>query len=606
MSDIPESEGVGDGGSLLYIDDWASEYGGYIFALGGGGVYEDPGYNFYRYNISGNDWEQLESTPCPIGYYVGNRLGYANNGIYYWQGSPKSDLWICGGDAFYRFEWSPPKTIYIDDGFVDDPPNHKWNTIQEGISDATSGDTIIVKDGIYYENVNVDRRLTIQSENGADATIVRAVSTFSPVFEVTSDYVDISGFAVMGAKDMAGILLNSVNHCNISDNTAQNNEDGIYLSHSGNNMLSNNTASNNLRGICLVGSSNNTLSNNTVNSNNESGIFLWHSDENVLLNNTASNNMRGIYLKSADNNNIVCNLVQNNTQNGFSLYSGSTDNNINYNNIIENGNYNTMTDSREWQFCNYQSDLVEAKHNYWGAGMNNSTIDASIYDGKEGHGKVVFYPFETNSIPCAPPRELLPFTPAGATIAIGNGTDIVTIPITIKDCVNVGACDITLTYNPLVVNVTNVSGGDLDATVANLEHTDEGWVRIGAFQTGNSGLSGSITFANVVLEAGNTGGTCFLNLSVTTFKDETAVGNPMPYIVKNGTYTAAMNGDVDGNGVVDMHDAMYLAKHLLDTPGFTEIIVEAADVNGDGTVTSHDAMYLARHVIEITGYEELR
>jgi len=173
--------------------------------------------------------------------------------------------------------------------------------------------------------------------------------------------------------------------------------------------------------------------------------------------------------------------------------------------------------------------------------------------------------------------------------------------------VNVGACDITLTYDPRTVNVTNVSGGDMDATVANLEHTDEGWVRIGAFQTDNSGLSGAITFANVVLEAvGSPDGTCFLNLSVTTFKDETPWGNPMPYIVRNGTYTTAMNGDVDYNGVVDMHDAMYLAKHLLDTPGFTEIIAEAADVNGDGTVTSHDAMYLARHVIEITGYEELR
>ena len=103
MSDIPESEGVGDGGSLLYIGDWASEHEDYIFALGGGGVYEDPGYNFYRYNISGNDWEQSEQIPCPIGYYVGNRLGYANNNIYYWQGSPPSDLWICGGDAFYMY-----------------------------------------------------------------------------------------------------------------------------------------------------------------------------------------------------------------------------------------------------------------------------------------------------------------------------------------------------------------------------------------------------------------------------------------------------------------------------------------------------------------------
>ena len=36
MSDIPESEGVGDGGSLLYIGDWMDEHDDHIFALGGG------------------------------------------------------------------------------------------------------------------------------------------------------------------------------------------------------------------------------------------------------------------------------------------------------------------------------------------------------------------------------------------------------------------------------------------------------------------------------------------------------------------------------------------------------------------------------------------
>ena len=99
MSSIPESEGVGDGGSLLWID----EYPDYIFALGGGSCLEDPGYNFYRYSISDNSWEELESIPCPVGNYVGNRLGFADGYIYYWQGSPST--WDCGGDAFYMFEF---------------------------------------------------------------------------------------------------------------------------------------------------------------------------------------------------------------------------------------------------------------------------------------------------------------------------------------------------------------------------------------------------------------------------------------------------------------------------------------------------------------------
>ena len=103
---LPQSNGVGDGASLLYIGNWMSEHANHIFAFGGGGVNEEPGYNFYQYNISSNNWIMLKSISCPIGFYVGNRLGYANNSIYYWQGSPTTEKWICGGDALYMYTWS--------------------------------------------------------------------------------------------------------------------------------------------------------------------------------------------------------------------------------------------------------------------------------------------------------------------------------------------------------------------------------------------------------------------------------------------------------------------------------------------------------------------
>jgi hypothetical protein len=104
MSPMPESEGVGDGASLL----WTEKYQDYIFSLGGGSCLEDPGYNFYCYIISCDEWQGLKSIPCPVGYYVGNRLGFANGHIYYWQGTPTSEKWICNGAAFYMFETTPP------------------------------------------------------------------------------------------------------------------------------------------------------------------------------------------------------------------------------------------------------------------------------------------------------------------------------------------------------------------------------------------------------------------------------------------------------------------------------------------------------------------
>jgi len=51
-----------------------------------------------------NSWNNLTPIPCPVGYYVGNRLGFANEHIYYWQGTPNNtSKWICGGDAFFMF-----------------------------------------------------------------------------------------------------------------------------------------------------------------------------------------------------------------------------------------------------------------------------------------------------------------------------------------------------------------------------------------------------------------------------------------------------------------------------------------------------------------------
>ncbi|MFC1978034.1 cell surface protein, partial [Chloroflexota bacterium] len=83
-------------------------------------------------------------------------------------------------------------TIYVPDDYL---------TIQAGVDAASSGDTIIVKDGTYTENINVNTdNLTIQSANGANATIVQADNSSDHVFEIMADYVTLQGFTVKGAN----------------------------------------------------------------------------------------------------------------------------------------------------------------------------------------------------------------------------------------------------------------------------------------------------------------------------------------------------------------------------------------------------------------------
>ncbi|MEA3281150.1 MAG: NosD domain-containing protein [Euryarchaeota archaeon] len=224
-------------------------------------------------------------------------------------------------------------THYVDPG----------ESIQAAVNTADPHDTIIVRDGTYTENINVNKSLTIQSENGSDVTIVQAAYPDDHVFEVTVDYVNIGGFNVTGETgstgyQKTGIYLNNVNKCAISNNTANGNGYGIHLSSSSNNSLTGNTAnSNNWNGIYLSSSSNNSLTGNTANSNND-GIYLrYSSNNNNLTGNIASNNYYGIYLSSSSNNSLIGNTASNNT---YGIYlSSSSNNSLTVNTANSNNEY---------------------------------------------------------------------------------------------------------------------------------------------------------------------------------------------------------------------------------------------------------------------------
>ena len=207
----------------------------------------------------------------------------------------------------------PP--IYVPDDYP---------TIQWAADNATGGDTIIVRDGLYTENIGVNKpHLMIKSENGSENCIVQAANSNDHVFEVTADYVNISGFTVKGALDRwkAGIYV-SANYCNISNNNPSNNWKGISLEYSNNNIISNNEICSNVyrgnfAGIGLVYSSNNIISNNIC-SNNWFGINFWYSSDNRLINNTLLRT--GISINGYSLSDFTHEIDESNTVNGKSVY----------------------------------------------------------------------------------------------------------------------------------------------------------------------------------------------------------------------------------------------------------------------------------------------
>jgi len=269
--------------------------------------------------------------------------------------------------------------------------NASSTPLQHAIDNATAGDIICVKDGNYTENVKVTiAHLTIQSENGSANCIVNASNSNDHVFRVTANYVNISGFTVENATGggLAGIHLDVVEQCNISDNNATNNNalkntwDGIHLSSSSdNNTLLNNTASKNDRGIILELSSKNHLIDNNASSNSQHGIFFdVHSCDNLLENNTAYNNTWvGIIIRQTSNKNILAKNIA--TENGKGIQ------------ILESASNNTVIDNEVYANNGAGIEITGSAH-------NNSIISNIIHDntGGGGRGVIVTGSSHNNSI----------------------------------------------------------------------------------------------------------------------------------------------------------------------------------------------------------------
>ena len=207
---------------------------------------------------------------------------------------------------------------------------------------------------------------------------------------------------------------------------------------------------------------------------------------------------------------------------------------------------------------------------------------------------------------------------AGAVTVYVNDTDgdqgmTVDIPIMVSSTSNIGATDISLTYDPNVISATGVvaNGTLITATDLIANHTaTSGIVNISVASLYGINGTGSIAVIQFHIEGSN-GETSPLTLSRAEAYDLDApiydgAGNCTGYeeldvTADNATFTVTdgglpQTGDMDDSGDIDFDDALYLARHVL-TGGAMYPLHADGDVNSDGTVDFDDALYLARHVL---------
>lgn len=313
-----------------------------------------------------------------------------------------------------------PATIYVPDNYP---------TIQAAVDAASPGDTIIVRDGTYTENVDVNKSLTICSENGAEKTIVQAANPNDHVFEVTGDYVDVSGFTIKGLRStglwpISGIHIDGANNCIITDNNITDNRCSISLRYANLNRIENNNL-------------------------DYTGIYIWESSSgnNITGNHIIPSGLTlgthySIFLEYAGgNNNITRNIVSNKVGYG-AIASVHTGINIIYLNSFLDNTYVWIHDSvitwnspEEITYTYNGTTYTNYLGNYWsdytGSDAEGNGIGDTPYPiDSDADNYPLVKPFESYVIeePEGPPPEEVPTQPVNLLPADG-ATDVSLSPI---------------------------------------------------------------------------------------------------------------------------------------------------------------------------------
>jgi len=224
---------------------------------------------------------------------------------------------------------------------VDDDAESSWYddthvaTIQEGVNIALEDDIVFVRNGIYYENIVVNKSIYLVGEN-KENTIIDGQG-FTTVY-INSSSVCISDFTITNATTWSndGIYIDSCSMISITNcNIYNNNGDGIVLYHSDKNIISDCNLHHNsyYYGIRMINSSWNDIVRCNMLNNVGAGIFLWvDSNNNTISECLIANNDKGMVIRSynfekSENNKIFLNNFINNSEyNAYDLFSNKWDN----------------------------------------------------------------------------------------------------------------------------------------------------------------------------------------------------------------------------------------------------------------------------------------
>jgi len=186
----------------------------------------------------------------------------------------------------------------------------QYTSIQAAIDNATQNHTVYVSAGVYYENIVINTSINLKGED-KQTTIINGNHSGNVVLIKESGQANISGFSIQNSGPFESSTTNAAikilsDENTISNSIFQNNNIGIYSTHTNNNTYSHNIFDNNtMYGAYLYSSSDYTMISDNIFKNNYCGLRIKGSLHNTITRNLFINNTEGMFFCCSARLNLV-------------------------------------------------------------------------------------------------------------------------------------------------------------------------------------------------------------------------------------------------------------------------------------------------------------
>lgn len=321
-----------------------------------------------------------------------------------------------------------------------------YSTISQAIAHATDGDTIVVQSGVYSENLQVNKSITIIAQDPKTTMLIGTGGLergANPVVALNAAGSKIEGFTIKSQTYKntnlyaTGIIIRA-DHITVQNNIIQGNYIGIFCSVQSYLQIAGNTITGSIKdGMRFYGGSYNTISDNFIVDNAVSGLAL-QGYSNTVTNNTFEGNTRGLGLGSSYSV-VYGNRFNSNTESGIWLASTKSiiaandfyrnkwgvfitpqwaaphENTFYHNNFVDNAHGVFVNESAPVQFWDNGSE-----GNYWSDNQNaqksgNSNVASqpyTVYAGAQDKYPLVA-PYDTSKLGNQPAANPTPAVASG-------------------------------------------------------------------------------------------------------------------------------------------------------------------------------------------------